>query len=588
MSTQIELKKIRRDGGTQSRADIDKDIVAEYAERMREGVQFPPVTLFYDGKAYWLADGFHRVSAAAAAELTAIAADVRQGTQRDAILHSVGVNANHGLRRTNDDKRRAVEVLLRDPEWRVWSDREIARTAAVDHKTVGKWRAELVQRGEIPQSFAPAAVAKFYSEPIETAAEYAPGISEDADVEAARQVAIQVLELLPREALKQRLENGEDGQSFGGVTYRLGKGEIMDAKGTAHPVGANHIAVALTTNNGAGVYRFDADQLMNWMDERAAFAAQPKVLNALYSLLCGASYMPYGSTEAAKFGLTWGKYASYSGVKLTAFGKATIEAHISSDPKLAEDHRMRLEMNRSGELGYVVQALAEIYKGQKKSGEWVFVDRTWSNDGLLDRAEVLSKNGYLASLKRPALGGGNSQHHFYSITEKGAALLGLPMLPTPPDLPEDAYHSAARTFVAPDAEFTVKVGDSVKKSKNIGRIVSLGKWPEFEVQLPGQYWKQTWYETQVEVVHGESLDGLDPVALAELDLQTAEVWRKAEGLLYALKAWTSDETDNPYGMHSKDGAMEALAQLMRWAADTNSARRLKLELPEELEELVPA
>jgi hypothetical protein len=75
--------------------------------------------------------------------LSNIAADVRQGTRRDAVLYSVGANALHGYPRSNDDKRRAVMTLLRDDEWSGWSDSEIARRCCVDHKTVGRLRAEI-------------------------------------------------------------------------------------------------------------------------------------------------------------------------------------------------------------------------------------------------------------------------------------------------------------------------------------------------------------------------------------------------------------------------------------------------------------
>jgi len=127
----IALDAIRTDGGTQSRAQLNDEVVADYATTIRSGVDFPPVTVFYDGKKYWLADGFHRVEAHKRAGAFQIAADVRQGTKRDAVLHSVGANADHGLRRSNADKRRAVETLLRDKEWAAWSDREIARRCCV-------------------------------------------------------------------------------------------------------------------------------------------------------------------------------------------------------------------------------------------------------------------------------------------------------------------------------------------------------------------------------------------------------------------------------------------------------------------------
>jgi hypothetical protein len=74
------------------------------------------------------------------------------GDRRAAILHAAAANANHGLRRTNADKRRSVETLLRDEEWRAWSDAEIARRCLVDPKTVGNIRRELSSTMEIPES----------------------------------------------------------------------------------------------------------------------------------------------------------------------------------------------------------------------------------------------------------------------------------------------------------------------------------------------------------------------------------------------------------------------------------------------------
>jgi hypothetical protein len=139
----IPISSIRCDGGTQPREAIDDAVVAEYAERLIEGDLFPPVTVFYDGTDYWLGDGFHRVAGHDAAELTDVACEVRQGTRRDAVLFSVGANGQHGLPRTNSDKRRAVATLLTDPEWGGWTDSEIARRCRVSHPYVAKVRAEV-------------------------------------------------------------------------------------------------------------------------------------------------------------------------------------------------------------------------------------------------------------------------------------------------------------------------------------------------------------------------------------------------------------------------------------------------------------
>ncbi len=140
MAERVELSLIRTDGGTQPRAAIDVTLVETYAADMGRGDPFPPPVVFFDGADYWLADGFHRVNAAAALKRDGLLCEVRQGTQRDAILYSVGANDSHGLRRTNEDKRRAVLRLLNDPEWSVWGDREIARACRVGHPLVASLR----------------------------------------------------------------------------------------------------------------------------------------------------------------------------------------------------------------------------------------------------------------------------------------------------------------------------------------------------------------------------------------------------------------------------------------------------------------
>jgi hypothetical protein len=137
---------LRMDGGTQPREEISDELVLEYKEAMQAGAQFPSVVAYFDGSAYWLADGYHRVHAADAAGLQVLV-DVRQGTRRDAVLYSVGANAAHGMRRTNADKRRSVLALLHDDEWRQWSDREIARRCAVSDRFVNGVRAELSANG---------------------------------------------------------------------------------------------------------------------------------------------------------------------------------------------------------------------------------------------------------------------------------------------------------------------------------------------------------------------------------------------------------------------------------------------------------
>ena len=143
----IAIDVISINGGTQSRAELNEAVVAEYAEIIRFGGELPPAVVFEDGSNIWLADGFHRFHAHRAAGAMEINCDVRSGTKRDAILFSVGANAVHGLRRTNEDKRRAVMTLLNDAEWSVWSDSAIAKACGVSDKTVSSYRAS----SEIPK-----------------------------------------------------------------------------------------------------------------------------------------------------------------------------------------------------------------------------------------------------------------------------------------------------------------------------------------------------------------------------------------------------------------------------------------------------
>jgi hypothetical protein len=140
---EIALDDIAEDDGAQMRvAGIDPAIVTEYAEAFEAGAVFPPVILFHDGGGYFPTDGFHRIAAARKIGRSTIASEVRQGTRRDAIMFAVGANANHGLRRTQADRRKAVETLLKDPEWTRLSDRKIGEAAKVDHKTVARIRRE--------------------------------------------------------------------------------------------------------------------------------------------------------------------------------------------------------------------------------------------------------------------------------------------------------------------------------------------------------------------------------------------------------------------------------------------------------------
>ena len=134
----LNLLNIRIDGGTQARLQLNQDVVAEYAEKMREGEVFPPVTVFFDGSEYWLADGFHRYFATKSNAKTSIDCDVENGTQQEAKKYSWKANTRRGLRLNHDDYRNIILAMLQDIEAKEWSNRKIAEWVGVTHTTVNK------------------------------------------------------------------------------------------------------------------------------------------------------------------------------------------------------------------------------------------------------------------------------------------------------------------------------------------------------------------------------------------------------------------------------------------------------------------
>lgn len=140
----FNIELIRIDKGTQSRVAISQETVDDYARQMEDGANFPSVIVFHDGVEYYLADGFHRYFATQKNKSKGIAADIINGTLREAILYSLKANKLHGLRPSTDDKRKSVTIMLIDPEWKEWADREIARHCGVSHVFVAKMRKEVV------------------------------------------------------------------------------------------------------------------------------------------------------------------------------------------------------------------------------------------------------------------------------------------------------------------------------------------------------------------------------------------------------------------------------------------------------------
>lgn len=134
----LDIAKIRIDGDTQPRMAIDQGVVAEYADLLETGTQFPPVQVVSDGAVFWLVDGFHRYFAYRKLGRKQIKAEVSSGLQDEAQWLSLSANKAHGLRRTNSDKGKAViKALKMKPDL---TDRAIAEHVGVSPTTVSSHR----------------------------------------------------------------------------------------------------------------------------------------------------------------------------------------------------------------------------------------------------------------------------------------------------------------------------------------------------------------------------------------------------------------------------------------------------------------
>ena len=152
---QITLDKIRINGGTQQRP-IDDHIVDSYMVLMQE-IEFPPIDVMFDGKDYWLWNGFHRYHAARKLGKAEIAASTLKGTNQDAVWMSFSANKAHGLPRQKGVVEDIIKKILRDKVWAKKTLTEIARHVGITQQYVSKIKDKLAtmgsrcKKGDTPQ-----------------------------------------------------------------------------------------------------------------------------------------------------------------------------------------------------------------------------------------------------------------------------------------------------------------------------------------------------------------------------------------------------------------------------------------------------
>lgn len=148
----LKIADIRAERDMQPRCKMDDETVKDYAENFDE---LPPVEVAYDGTDYWLWEGWHRLDGAIEAGKDEIEANVEEGTRDDAAWWALTANAKNGLRRTNEDKHRAVELALRHKWGQEMSTSDIAKHCRVTRQFAAAVRKELEKDGSVPEKESP-------------------------------------------------------------------------------------------------------------------------------------------------------------------------------------------------------------------------------------------------------------------------------------------------------------------------------------------------------------------------------------------------------------------------------------------------
>lgn len=145
----VSLEDIVVDPDFQSRADgLDEDQLEQLVEFLKKKSGSIPRIKIVDvkGTGLILVDGFSRVTASRRAFLTTIQAEIEDGSLLTATIAAAQANMEQlARRRTNADKRRAVELILRrlHEAKEDWSDRKISATVGVSPTLVGEIRSQI-------------------------------------------------------------------------------------------------------------------------------------------------------------------------------------------------------------------------------------------------------------------------------------------------------------------------------------------------------------------------------------------------------------------------------------------------------------
>lgn len=144
-TTTINLSTVSIRKEYQPRVKLDQNVVNDYIEQLENGAEFPPIIVFNESDdEYILAAGYHRFEAYCRSEKKCIEAEIREFTSSlDVLKVAIESNIRHGARLSQEDKRRAVALILNNSEGNNWADNYVAKVCGVSNYLVKDIRQEL-------------------------------------------------------------------------------------------------------------------------------------------------------------------------------------------------------------------------------------------------------------------------------------------------------------------------------------------------------------------------------------------------------------------------------------------------------------
>lgn len=140
--------------------ELREDVIDDYVRKFLEGREPPALRVMRVDDVNFVTNGNYRATAARRAGRPALLCEVHVGSWAAAVLAAAGANAENGVHRTQADRRRAVELLLRNPELCGMSSRGAGRAADVSHALVSNMRRQFgIEVGEVLTDARVAAVA---------------------------------------------------------------------------------------------------------------------------------------------------------------------------------------------------------------------------------------------------------------------------------------------------------------------------------------------------------------------------------------------------------------------------------------------